>query len=114
MIKEAKKAARDGQLEKIVVLEEKKRGRPSLLPDSVTADIKCFIRALRDAGGVVNTAIVLAAATGILQRKDPTSLHCNGGHNNYPQEELGKVPIEDDGFCQMPCDNQTCAELTQL
>ena len=53
------------------------RGRPSLLPDSVTADIKCYIRALRDAGGVVNTAIVLAAATGILQRKDPTSL---GGH----------------------------------
>ena len=48
-----------------------------MLPDSVTADIKCYIRALRDAGGVVNTAIVLAAATGILQRKDPTSL---GGH----------------------------------
>ena len=80
MNKATKKAARDGQLEKIVVLEEKKRGRPSLLQDSVTADIKCYIRALRDAGGVVNTAIVLAAATGILQRKDPTSLHCNGGH----------------------------------
>ena len=73
MIKETKKAARDGQLE-IVVLEEKKRGRPSLLPDSVIADIKCYIRALRDAGDVVNTAIVLAAATGILQRKDPISL----------------------------------------
>ena len=80
MIKATTKAARDGQLEKIVVLEEKKRGRPSLLPDSVTADIKCYIRALGDAGGVVNTAIVLAAATGILQRKDPASLHCNGGH----------------------------------
>ena len=80
MIKATTKAARDGQLKKIVVLEEKKRGRPSLLPDSVTADIKCYIRALRDAGGVVNTAIVLAAATGILQRKDPTSLQCNGGH----------------------------------
>ena len=51
-----------------------------MLPDSVTADIKCYIRGLRDAGGVVNTAIVLAAATGILQRKDPTSLQCNGGH----------------------------------
>lgn len=46
----------------------------------MTTDIKCYIRALRDAGGVVNTAIVLAAATGILQRKDPASLHCNGGH----------------------------------
>ena len=64
MIKATKKAVRGGQLEKISLLEEKKRGRPSLFPDSVTADIKCYIRALRDAGGVVNTAIVLAAATG--------------------------------------------------
>ena len=80
MIKATTKSARDGQLEKIVVLEEKKIGRPSLLPDSVTADIKCYIRALRDAGGLVNTAIVLAAATGISQRKDPTSLQSNGGY----------------------------------
>ena len=34
------KSARDGQLEKIVELEEKKRGRPFLLPDSVTTDVK--------------------------------------------------------------------------
>ena len=61
-------------------MEEKKRGRPSLLPDSVIADIKCYIRALRHVGGVVNTVIVLPAATGILQREDPTSLHCNGDH----------------------------------
>ena len=79
MIKATTKSARDGQLEKIVVLEEKKRGRP-LLPDSVTADIKCYIRALRDVGGVVNIAIVLAAATGISQRKYPTSLQSNGGY----------------------------------
>ena len=80
MLKAASKAAIDGQLKKITELEEKKRGRPSLLPDSVITDIKCYIRAVRDAGGVINTAIVLAAATGILQRKDPTSLQCNGGH----------------------------------
>ena len=34
---------------------------------------------LGDAGGVVNTTIVLATATGIVQRKDPTSSQCNGG-----------------------------------
>ena len=39
MVKATTKPARDAQLEKIVVLEEKKRDRPSLLPDSVTADI---------------------------------------------------------------------------
>ena len=64
MIKEAKKAARDGQLEKIIVLEEKKRGQPSLLPDSVTADIKCYIRALRQ-GVVTYIPAVLTPATGI-------------------------------------------------
>ena len=69
MIKSTTKATRDGWLEK---------GCPSLLSDSVTADIKCYIHALQDAGGVVNTAIVLAAATDILQRSDPTFLQCNG------------------------------------
>ena len=66
MLKEISKAAIDGELKKITKLEEKKKGRTSLLPDSVTEDIKCYIRAVRGAGGVVNTAIVLAAATGIL------------------------------------------------
>ena len=114
MIKATKKAARGGQLEKIVLLEEKKRGRPSLLPDLVTGDIKCYIRALRDAGGVVNTAIVLAAATGILQTKDPTSLYCNGGHVILKKKSWAIVPIEDDGFRQTSCNNQTCAKLAQL
>lgn len=48
-------------------LEEKKRGRPSILSEDVTSDVKHYITTLRDAGGVVNTRIVIAAATGILQ-----------------------------------------------
>ena len=46
MVKVTTNPARDVQLEEIIVLEKKKRGRPCLLPDSVTADIKCYIRAL--------------------------------------------------------------------
>ena len=46
----------------------------------MTADIKCYIHALRHAGGMVNIANLLAAVTGILQGKDPTTLQCNGGH----------------------------------
>ena len=61
-------------------LEEKKRGRPSILSEDVTSDVKHYITTLRDAGGVVNTRIVIAAATGILQRKDLSVLCCNGGH----------------------------------
>ena len=79
MVKATKKSVSKGQLEKIVALEQKKRGRPSLFPDNITEDITCYIHALRDAWGVVDTSIVLATATGILQRKDPTSLQCNGG-----------------------------------
>ena len=75
-----KKAIRSGEPVKIDRLEEKKRGRPSMLSDEVTADIKRYITSLRDAGGDVNTRIVIAAATGILQRKDPSVLRCNGGH----------------------------------
>ena len=75
-----KNAVKSGESVKIDKLEEKKRGRPSILSDAVTTDIKRYITTLRDAGGVVNTRIVIAAATGILQRKDPSILRCNGGH----------------------------------
>ena len=80
MMVATKKAAKSGNPMQIDKLEEKKRGRPSLLSEDVTSDIKRYITTLRDAGGVVNTRIVLAAATGILQRKDPSILRCNGGH----------------------------------
>ena len=80
MMVATKKAAKSGNPMQIDKLEEKKRGRPSLLSEDVTSDIKRYIATLRDAGGVVNTRIVLAAATGILQRKDPSILRCNGGH----------------------------------
>ena len=39
-----------------------------------------YIEVIRNAGGVVNTAIVIAAATGMLLVRDPESLECNGGH----------------------------------
>ena len=69
---------RGGQLKPIEALGGKKRGRPSLLAEDLTEDIKSYIfnYALREAGGVVNTSIVLAAAT---QKKDPFSLQSNGG-----------------------------------
>ena len=70
MVVATKKAANSGKPVQIDTLEEKKRGRPSILSEDVTSDVKRYITSLRDAGGVMNTRIVLAAATGILQRKD--------------------------------------------
>ena len=68
-----------GRCEPVVELSGKKRGRPSVLSDELTNELKSYVYALRDAGGVINSAIVIAAATGILQKKDPSSLECSGG-----------------------------------
>ena len=57
---------RTGQIEPIKQLEEKKRGRPSILSDELTKSLRWYMQSIRDARGVVNTALVIAAGTGIL------------------------------------------------
>ena len=42
-----------------------------------------YIHAVREAGGVVNTAIVVGAASDIVRRMKPEILECNGGHWHY-------------------------------
>ena len=64
----------------VMELKSKKRGRPSTLPDEITTIIMRYISAIRDAGGIINTAIVIAAGLGIVKRMDPKLLECNGGH----------------------------------
>ena len=39
-----------------------------------------YIKALRESGAVINTAIVRAAAEGIVKAEDSNLLKCNGGH----------------------------------
>ena len=53
-----------------------------MLNDEMTEKLKAYIIAIREMGGVVNTAIVIAAGTctGMLLERDPASLACNGGH----------------------------------
>ena len=60
--------------------EEKKRGRPEMLPEDVLSLIMKYIRAIRDAGGIINTAIVMAAGLGIIKKVNPGLLECNGGY----------------------------------
>ena len=67
-----------GQVEPITELESKKRGRPVLLSDEVSKDLWLYVEAIKPSGGVVNTAILIAAATGMLQVRDPAALECNG------------------------------------
>ena len=66
--------------EMVETLEEKKRGRPSLLPEDITSHLTKYIHAIRDAGGIINTAIVIAAGLGIVKNVNPGLLECNGGY----------------------------------
>ena len=57
-VKENHRAGNDEQVKEIV---GKKRGRPSMLSDEMTEKLKIYIIAIREMGGVVNMAIVIAA-----------------------------------------------------
>lgn len=95
MTAKMKQAHGSGNFEPITELEGKKTGRPPTLSDELTSKLKLFIEAIREGGGVINTAIVIAAATGMLQKRDPASLASNGGHialkKSWAKYFLGKM-----------------------
>lgn len=64
--------------EPITRLEHGLRGRPLLLGD-LDANFQEYVRKLRLAGGIVTRAIVIAAATGIVEYNNPALLHTHGG-----------------------------------
>ena len=72
------------QHESVTELHGKKRGRPPTFPEEVTSCIMKYIRAVREAGGVINTAIVIGAASGIVRRMKPDLLESNGSHVALP------------------------------
>ena len=45
-------------------LPVKKRGRPLLLGTKLDDDVKSYVKAVREAGGVITTSITIAAAKG--------------------------------------------------
>ena len=59
------------------------------MSDELTSELKLYIEAIRESGGVVNTAIVIADATGMLPKQDPASLASNGGHIYSIKEKPG-------------------------
>ena len=62
------------------ILPEKKRGRPLLLGVELDRRVQVYIRAVRDNGAVVNTAITTACAKGVVKSFDCNLLETNGGH----------------------------------
>lgn len=87
-VKEVKSAAKRKLIEsesdssemELTELNPKKRGRKVLLGDELDIKVQKLITSIRDAGGVINTAIVRAAAQGLVISQDRTLLVENGGH----------------------------------
>ena len=74
------------------------KGRPPLLGKDLDHQVQAYIASLREAEGVVNTAIVIAAATGIARRNNSNLLAANGGYivlskhwAKYMLERMGYV-----------------------
>ena len=86
---------RVADVQPVVELVEKKRGRPSTLPEEISREVMEYIRAIPDGGGVVNTSIVIAAALGMVKRRQPSLLECNGGYvtlkKSWAKYLLGKM-----------------------
>lgn len=60
--------------------------------------VREYLIALRDAGGVVNTSIAIASPTGIVRRHNSSLLAVNGGHIIYINKTLGPIPVGTNGL----------------
>ena len=64
----------------ITELPQKKRGHPLLLEEEFDKQVQAYLTSFRESGAVVNTAITMACAEGIVRSADSSLLAVNGGH----------------------------------
>ena len=74
-----KKGSSGDQDVSVTSLPTKKRGRPLMLGEKLDEEVQYYIRAVREGGGVITTAITMASATAIVRRADRNLLSENGG-----------------------------------
>jgi len=73
----------------------KKQGRPLMLKEELDIQVQAFLKELHSNAGVVNTAITMAAAEGIVQNHDSNLLAKTGGNIVIGQNLSGSY-----GICQ--------------
>jgi len=61
-------------------LPQKKIGCPLILGEDLDKQVQAYLLELSKVGGVVNKAIVIASARGIVRKRDSRMLAENGGH----------------------------------
>ena len=69
-----------GESLKIEKLTAKKEGHPYLLGEEMDRQLQEYIKSLREAKAVINSAIIISAAAGIIKSHDSNLLESNGGH----------------------------------
>ena len=85
-------------------LPTKTQGRLLLLGQDIDKAVQEYIEATRAAGGVVNTAIVMAAAVGIMSSRDVTKLSSHGGYVNITKT-WAKSLLNRMGYVKRKCSN---------
>ena len=79
----------------ITKLESAKRGPPLLLGKELDVQVQEYVKSLTENGSVVNSAIVMAGAEGIVKSYDSNLLKENGGHivcsKSWAKSFLGRL-----------------------
>ena len=96
MVEESKE---EGTVPQVSSLPKMAQGRPLLLGQELDKSVQDYINAMRKVGGVVNTAIVMAAANGIIAARSPAFARTVWWSHRHNQS-MGQISANSDGLCQ--------------
>ena len=91
-------------------LVNKKTGRPLMLGEDLDKQVQAYLKELRENGAVVNTAITIACARGVVKNVDSNLLECNGGHISLTKH-WAKYLLERMGFVKRPASTKAKVSL---
>ncbi len=82
--------SRGGKPEEVIKkLPSKRRGHPLLLGKELDSYVQNYIKSLGEAGAVVNSAITIAVAEGIVKQHDSNLLMCVQWWSHFVNEDMG-------------------------
>ena len=94
-LNELARRKRNGEELSVKSLPSAKTGRPLTLGSTLDNQVQAYLIATREAGGVVNSEVAIAAAVGIVRKKDSNLLAQNGGHivltRDWARSLLGRM-----------------------
>ena len=97
----------------IDVLPGKKRGRPLLLGEELDRQVQAYLTSFRESGAVVNTAIAMGCAEGIVMSIDSNLLASNGGHISLTKD-WGKNLLHRMGFVKRRASTKAKVSVTDF